>query len=93
MTIGRVLADDQDRGAGFTTVPGVVVIANHLLSDRDTAALTFAQADGSKVQVVKLEGDESLDAAVLQLADALLSDLRVSRPVQGAAWRIETRLG
>jgi KAP family P-loop domain len=91
VTIGRILMNDQDRGAGFVLFPGVVVTANNVVRGGDAATLTFARLDGSKFQVVELEGDENLNVAVLRLAEAVPSQLRVGRATQGAAWGVEAQ--
>jgi hypothetical protein len=61
VTVGRILAQDRDRGAGFPIKPGVVVTAAHTVRGSDAAQILFAPSGGSPVKVAEVELDEKLD--------------------------------
>jgi hypothetical protein len=61
VTVGRILAQDRDRGAGFLIKPGVGVTAAHTVRGSDAAQILFAPSGGSPVKVAEVELDEKLD--------------------------------
>jgi hypothetical protein len=91
MVVGRILADAKDRGSGFALAPRVAVTANHVVRGRAAGSLHLALGDGRSVPVDRVEGDETLDVAVLHLGEEVPEVLAVGRAVAGADWRVEAQ--
>lgn len=91
MAVGRVLVDSRDGGSGFALAPQVVVTANHVVRGHKAQSLTFSLPGGLRVGVEQMDGDPTLDVAVLRLVGAVPEVLAVGQPAEGARWRVETQ--
>jgi hypothetical protein len=99
MTIGRILANDNDLGIGFAlAIPHsmttrIVLTAKHVVGDQEPSSLQFVTQDGRRIPVERVEPDKDLDVAVLHLGEDVPEGLAVGSAVDGASWQVETQPG
>jgi hypothetical protein len=86
-SVGRVLADGRAIGSAFALAPDIAVTAAHVLQSVSEAGgtLTYLLEGGELIPVVETEVDQSLDAAVLHLAEPAPGVLRPSPLVERGA--------
>jgi NB-ARC domain len=87
---GRIRCGGSDCGAGTAIGARLVVTANHAVRRCSANEVEFQLPDGSLRLVEDIEREETLDAAILHLADELHEWLPVGRPVQDAGWRVDS---
>lgn len=97
MSVGRILAHGHDVGSGFvlaaatSTCSHIAVTANHVVRNHEDSSLQFLLADDEKISVERVERDDTLDIAVLYLAEGVGDGLQVADAVEGDAWAVNTR--
>jgi WD40 repeat protein len=97
MTVGRILANDIDKGSGFAlaTSPSrttrVVLTAKHVVGDQEPASLQFFTEDERRIPVEHMDWDNDLDVAVLYLSEDVAGGLVTGRAVEGRSWEAETQ--
>ena len=97
MTVGRVLANDEDKGSGFALATShsgttrIVLTARHVVGDQEPSSLLFLTEDKRKIPVESVERDDDLDVAVLHLSEDVAEGLAVSDAVEGENWQVETQ--
>ncbi len=89
MAGGRIQARGQDKGAGFAVSPSVVVTANHVVRDQDSASLAYVTEGGDVVAIERVERAEELDVALLYLSKEVPEVVRVGLATEGLSWRVE----
>ena len=89
MTVGRILANDKDKGSGFALATPhsgstrVVLTANHVVGNQEASSLQFVTQDGQRIPVERVERDDDLDIAVLHLGEDVPEGLAVGRAIEG----------
>jgi Trypsin-like peptidase domain len=91
MAMGRILADGKDKGSGFALASRVAVTANHVVRRQAAESLHFALGNDRTVAVDRVEGDETLDVAVLHLREKVAEVLAVGHATEGGYWRVEAQ--
>lgn len=95
MAIGRILAQGKDVGSGFilaattSTYSHVAVTANHVVRSHQDSSLQFLLAHDKKIRVERVERDDTLDIAVLYLAEGVGDGLQVADALEGDAWAVD----
>jgi NB-ARC domain len=88
---GRVVAEGRDRGSAFALAPRLVVTANHVVRDVSGWPVTFVPDGGEPIRARRIDGDDVLDVAVLELERDVERTLPMGVAAGRPAWRIETR--
>jgi len=97
MTVGRILANGEDKGSGFvlatphSTTTRVVLTARHVVSDQEPSSLHFLTEDKRRIPVERMEQDDDLDIAVLHLCEDVAEGLAVGHAVEKGSWQVRAQ--